>query len=259
MQRRWLPARAMLFACGWWLASTGALTAQSVVSLSLDSIATTTTNDRSLAEFQFSAETAGFLTVVVRGDGATDLATDVMDDLGQLLPEGQTDRDLGGNQGAEQLAVTVPHAGDYRIRVRAWSGAGQFQIGSSWITFPDAGRLPDPDGKPTGATPLPMRTQVDDSLAPSTGDPWDWFVVTSETGGVVTVITEAPEGDLVIEVFREGDYGSSTGLSDQDMDGVAGNESLTGRIEAGGRSYFKVSSLFGSESNIPYSIRAGVI
>ena len=84
-------------------------------------------------------------------------------------------------------------------------------------------------------------------------------MVTSETAGVVTVITEAPEGDLVIEVFREGHYGSSTGRSDQDMDGVAGNESLTGRIDAGGRLYFKVSSLFGSELNIPYSIRAGVI
>lgn len=215
--------------------------------------------DDAPAEFRFAAETAGFLTVVVRGTDNADLSIAVTDDIGQLLPQGEADRDLGGDQGAEQLTITVPNPGDYGVHIRTWSGSGAFRIASAWIAFPDVQAAPDPDGKPTTATALVPGTAIEESLDPSGGDAWDWFAVTSDTAGAVTVITEAPDGDLVIEVFREGAYGEAIGRSDQDMDGVAGNESLTARIEAGGTVYFKVASLFDSADRIAYNIRAGVL
>ena len=220
--QRFLVAATLL---GWVYPAGVEVTGQAARSLETGSIMTARAADDAPAEFRFAAETAGFLTVVVRGTDNADLSIAVTDDIGQLLPQGEVDLNLGGDQGAEQLTITVPNPGDYGVHIRTWSGSGAFRIASAWIAFPDVQAAPDPDGKPTTAT----------------------------------VITEAPDGDLVIEVFREGAYGEAIGRSDQDMDGVAGNESLTARIEAGGTVHFKVASLFDSADRIAYNIRAGVL
>ncbi len=234
---------------------------QAVQPLATDTVTMAKTSDASPAVFQFAAETAGVLTVVVRGTDGVDLRIAVTDDLGQPVVDGTADRDLGGDSGAEQVTVTLPAAGEYQVRVTSFSGSasGAFRIASGWIAFPDAQAPADPDGRPTNANALVPGTPIEGDLNPTGGDAWDWFVVTSDTAAAVTVLTEAPVGDLVIEVFREGEYGEATGRSDQDMDGITGNESLTARIEAGGRLYFKISTAFASQGPLTYSIRAGLL
>ncbi len=75
----------------------------------------------------------------------------------------------------------------------------------------------------------------------------------------MTVLTDAPEGDLVLESFAESDFGQPTDRSDQDMGGVSGNESLTIPNPTGGTVYLRVSNLRTSGGAVPYTIRAGVM
>ena len=76
---------------------------------------------------------------------------------------------------------------------------------------------------------------------------------------MITVITEAPEGDLALEVFEGGNFAEAINRSDQDMQGVAGNESLTIQAAAGQTYYFKVSPVFSSADAIAYRIRVGIM
>lgn len=211
------------------------------------------------AVFSFNAGSAGFLTVVVRGMGGTDFKIAVTDEVGQPLPDGTSDQDLRGDVGAEQLTVTIPAAGAYQVYVETLMGSGQFNIGAGWIPYPDAAVAPDPDGSPATATALEVGTTLSDSIDYQAGDMWDWFSVTAPNGGMVTVIVEAPEGDLALEVFKEGEFREALNRSDQDLGGVTGNESLTARAEPGETLYFKVTPLSQYGGQIAYSIRAGIM
>jgi len=218
-----------------------------------------TASDNTPAVFTFNAETPGVLTVVVRGSGDADLQLSIADAVGQALPDGQADQDLGGDSGAEQLATVIRSAGDYQVRVSTWFGSGNFDIVAGWISYPALGGPADPDGMPTAAAALVPGTPIEDSIGPGAGDAWDWFKVTADGGGVITVLTEAAEGDLVLEVFEEGNFAEAINRSDQDMQGVAGNESLTIQAAAGQTYYFKVSPVFASGGAITYRIRAGIM
>jgi hypothetical protein len=227
--------------------------------LQLNQIMQGSAGDDAPAVFTFNAETAGVLTVVVRGDGDVDLQLAVADAVGQTLPDGEVDQDLGGDGGAEQAAVVIRAAGDYQVRVSTWFGGGTFDIIAGWISYPTLGGPADPDGMPTAAATLAPGTPIDDSIDPSAGDAWDWFKVTADSAGVITVVTEAPEGDLALEVFGEGSFAEAINRSDQDMQGVAGNESLTIQTAAGQTYYFKVSPVFSSGDAIAYRIRVGIM
>ena len=211
------------------------------------------------AVLEFEAETAGILTVVVRGTGGADLILAVTDDLGQALGDARSDQDLGGDTSAEHLMAPITVPGIYHVRVEAFSGQSGFEIAAGWIAFPSMETAVDADSRPTGAIKLVPGAPMNDALNPNEGDAWDWYAVTSDAGGVLTVLTEAPEGDLALEVFAEGDFGEALQRSDQDTGGVSGNESITMRIEAGQTLYFKVSPVFSFGDAIPYSIRAGVM
>jgi len=226
--------------------------------LPLGSPATGTASNTRPAVYDFSADSAGFLTVVARAVGETDLVLVLADSTGQPLPDGRSDQDLMGDTGAEQTVFTVPRAGDYQVRVETFSGGGDFRILASWMPFADAEQAADPDGNPEGARVLTPGSPVQDSIDPATGDAWDWFKVTAESGGIITVATES-EGDLALEVFAEGAYDQAMERSDQDMQGSTGNESLTVRAEAGQAFYFRVVRVFASGGNISYTIRAGVM
>jgi hypothetical protein len=215
--------------------------------------------DDSPAIFTFNAESAGVLTVVVRGASDTDLTLAVADAVGQTLPDGQSDQDLGGNTGAEQIAAVIPAAGEYQVRVGTWFGSGSFELVAGWISYPALAGPVDPDGMPTQAATLTPGSPIDDSIDAASGDAWDWFKVTVDSDAAITVITEAPEGDLALEVFAEGNFGESLNRSDQDMQGVSGNESLTIQARAGETYYFKVSPVFTSGETIAYRIRVGVM
>ena len=239
---------------------TGTADAWSQQQLPLGSVITTMTggNDNP-AVFAFNAETAGVLTVVVRGQGDADLLLDVTDSVGQQLPEGHSDQDLSGDSGAEQVVVTIPMAGDYRIEVGAWGAGGPFDIAAGWISYPALVREPDPDGLPTDATELVPGTPIDDQIDPPSGDLWDWYKITATSAVWITVLTEAPEGDLVIELYVDGEFGDYENRSDQDLGGVTGNESMTVQAQAGQTYYFKIAPAFESGQAIPYRIRVGMM
>lgn len=213
------------------------------------------------ALFTFEAGMAGFLTVVVRADGDEDLSLAVSDDEGQPLPGGGADMDLGGNVGAEQLVVTIPAPGRYTVRVRSLSSSGgRFQIGGSFMASALAGGVLDPDGRPSGATQLAVGTSHEDALDPSGGDPWDWYRIPVTQDGVLTVLTRAEgDGDLRLERFADGEFGEAMDASDQDMDGVLGNESLTVNVRAGDVVFLRVTSAFGGGGYAPYRIASGLI
>ena len=233
--------------------------AQDLQEFPLGQIVSARTSAEEPATFQFTADAAGFLTVVVRGDGEADLRIEVTDEIGLALRGGTGDRDINGDLSAEQLTVAIPRPGVYHVYVNTMYGGAALDIGGTWIPYAGVATEPDPDGHPDSAAALVPGTPTEGTVNGVEGDLMDWYAVTSETGGMVTVIVEAPEGDLALEVFNEGDYRQPLGSSDQDMQGIPGNESLTAPIEAGQTLYFKVFPLFEGEGLITYKIRAGVM
>ena len=116
--------------------------------LPLGRIVEGTTGSTGPAVFSFNAETPGVLTVVVRGRDDADLQISVTDAVGQTLPDGRIDVDLGGDVGAEQGAVVIRAPGDYQVQVGTWGGGGRFEIAASWLEFASLGGPADPDGLP---------------------------------------------------------------------------------------------------------------
>ena len=212
------------------------------------------------ASFGFLAGSAGVLTVVVRSLDETDLVLLVTDADGQPLPEGRSDQDLGGDSGAEQFAVTLPRAGEYRVRGETFGmDEAAFRIGVSWLPFPDLAVPADPDGSPSTAILIRIGQDTrDDLLDGSAGDFWDWFVLKAEKAGTLTVATRAEEGDLILEAFGPGKFSEAMERSDQDLQGKGGNEALTLAVEAGDELFFRVSA-FGDVGSIPYRLQIGFI
>ncbi len=226
----------------------------------IDSTTLGTTSTGAVASYEFNAPSAGILTVAVRATSETDLVLLVTDADGQALPDGRSDQDLGGDSGAEQLAITLPRAGKYSVRVRPFSsGLGEFRIGASWLEFPELERPADPDGSPRTASPLAVGGAVDDAIDPSAGDHWDWFSIQIGQSGQLRVATQAPEGDLVLESFDEGEFAEPAERSDQDLQEVSGNEAIVLFVTAGQTLYFKVSAFSSTGGAIAYRLTAGLI
>lgn len=226
--------------------------------LELGRVINASTSDENVAAFTFQAKSAGVLTVAARATDESDLILVVTDADGQQLPEGRSDQDIGGNSGAEQLAITIPRAGAYFVRVETFlSGNTDFRIGASWLAFADLEVAADPDGSPSTAIPIGAGQQtISESINGASGDYWDWFVFSADEAGTLTVATRAEEGDLVLEAFREGDFSEAWERSDQDLQGINGNEALTLLITAGQKLYFKVSS-FSEGASVPYNLQVG--
>ncbi len=213
--------------------------------LAVGSVTTGTASDQGTM-FQFNAASAGLLTVVVRGAADGDLVLSVGDEDGQPLAGGHSDQDLNGSAGAEQLVVTIPRAGSYTVRVASWGGTVSFEIGASWLSFPALELPADPDGAPSRATRLTTAQQNrQDALDHATGDYWDWYVVTADGAGTLTVVTRAEEGDVALEAYLPGSFGNPSERSDSDLQGSGGNEALTLAVTAGQQLYFRVVDIRG--------------
>jgi hypothetical protein len=212
------------------------------------------------AEYRFEADAAGILTIVARSTNQNDLVLLVTDADGQPLPNGRSDQDIGSDTGAEQFAVTIPRAGRYLVRVETFGGIGaDFKLGASWLAFPELEVPADPDGSPSSAVRITVGQGArDDSINQDPGDYWDWFVLTAETAGTLTVLTRAAEGDLILEAFDESEYSEALQRSDQDLQGSGGNESLTLVARAGQTFYFKVAA-FSDGSPVRYDLRLGFV
>jgi hypothetical protein len=228
----------------------GPQAAQQTSPLPIGKIESGTTSSEKPTTYEFKAATAGVLSIALQGDG--DLAIVVMDSDGQPVQDGSSDRDMYGSSGTEQMLVTIPEPGTYRVAVRLLDGAGKFQIGGSWIPFPARARPSDPDKRPASARALEAGRTHEDSLDTANGDAWDWFVYTPKTAGTLTIILRPIAGgesqiDLQLEVFLGGnDFSQPTMRSDQDLQDNPANESVTVEVAAGQKVYAKVSGATGS-------------
>ncbi len=218
------------------------------------------------AEFVVTLDAPGFLTVLVRPAEGTedDLVLTVTDDEMQTLPDGYSDQDVNGVMSAEQVVARIPLAGTYRVLVEAPYGYSMvgFEIGSSFLATDLAAGVPDPDGRPSGALALEVGSQHADAIDPAAGDAWDWFSVTAGVDGVLTVLTRAidmEEGDLKIEIFRDGEFREPFDISDQDQGEVLTNESITADVVAGETIYVRVSPAFGGGPRVAYRMSSGLI
>jgi hypothetical protein len=234
--------------------------AQQAPNLPLGKPAAGTATGEAPAFYQFAAATAGVLSVAVVGSG--DLALIVTDADGQAVAGGTMDSDLFGSTGTEQLLVTLPEPGTYRIQVRQQdSGPARFEIGGSWVSFPALARPADPDKRPSQARAVDVGRNHEDSLDAKTGDLWDWFVLTPKTAGALTVILR-PVGadnqlDLTLELYAASDLASPTLKSDQDLQGHRANESITLDVTAGQKVYVKVQG--GSSASGKYRLSSSLI
>lgn len=233
---------------------TGA-TAQEPVPLPMNTLTKGSIGQDGSANYAFEATVAGVLTVFVHTDGDADLTLEVSDDLGQTLDGGMSDSDLFGHTGTEQVSVLVRRLGVLTVRVGTYSGSADFEVGATWLAAEVIGVPEDPDGHPDRATPLMVGTPVEGAVDPSQGDDADWYVITAETAGLYTIVTEGQE-DVYLEYYLPTDFSMSRDRSDSD-EGGAGNESVTVRLEAGERAYLKVGSPLNQPAS--YSMRAGVM
>lgn len=213
------------------------------------------------ADFSFKARSAGILTVAARSLNDTDLMLMVTDSDGQPLPDGGSDQDLGGDVGAEQFAVTIPRADEYKVMVETFGGGdpASFQLGASWLSFPDLEVPADPDGSPGAATRLIIGQDTHSDIIDDTaGDYWDWFVLKADKAGTLTVATRTDGGDLVLEAFEAGEFTQPLEHSDQDLQGNGGNEAVTLVVDPGQEFFFKVSA-FSEGVSISYRLQVGFI
>jgi len=213
------------------------------------------------ATYVFEASAAGYLTVIVRAEGGLDVALSIADPDEQVLPDGHSDSDIDGDLGAEQLVVAIPGAGPYLIMVESFGeDPGSFLIGGSFLATDAAAGTPDVDARPTDAIELAVGAAHEDSLHPEEGDRADWYRIAVKKAGVLTVLTRAEgEGDLRLERYAEGSFRDPEDVSDQDMDGVLGNESLTVDVAAGEVVYIKVVPSLGNVWQVSYRLSSGLI
>lgn len=211
------------------------------------------------AVYEVDVDHAGILAVQVHTTGDADLYLTVVDSAGQPLPDGRADIDAAGNLGTESISVVIRRPGRYTVRVETHGQGADFQVIGSWLSAPDLELPPDPDGLPTGASALQAGEPHEDSLDPGEGDAVDWYAIRLEAGGMVTVVVEAADGDLALELYRGGDYATTDQRSDQDLEGNAGHESLTFRLAADELAHVKVVPVFSGASRIDYTIRMGVM
>ena len=209
-------------------------------------------------EYAVVAKSAGVLSVAVQGTG--DIALQLVDEDGQVMPDGSADRDLNGSEGTELLSSTITEPGNYRVRVRAQGNGSTYQIAGAFLAFPAFQRPGDPDRRPASAKPAQVGKAIEDGLDPAAGDNWDWWVLKSAQAGTLTVVTrqvgtgDAP--DLVLEVFTEGEFATAKDRSDQDLQGKSASESATVQVEAGQAVHVKVSSNFGRAAK--YRLSSGL-
>lgn len=210
--------------------------------------------------FRFNAPSAGSLAVAVKADSDVSLA--IVDVDGQTLADGTADNDLFGDTGSEQLIVTLPEAGEYRVQVKLVSGnSTKFQIGAGWIAMAGFARTVDPDRRPSMAAALEVGQGREDSLDEGAGDNWDWFVVTPKTAGTLTVITRSTNDsspDLAIELYTANDLSTPAVRADDDQQGKTTNESATIDVTAGAKLYVKITGAVGGASG-PYRLTSSLV
>ena len=252
--------RVLLFASAVIAGGSAVALAQAPAALPVGKTTAGQVSSQTATIFQFTAPSAGVLTVAVHADA--DVTLTVTDEDGQALPDGASDRDLYGAGGNEQVMVALPERGAYRVQVALLdSGNSKFEIGAGWIAMPAFARATDPDRRPSLATALDAGRSVEDSLDGDAGDNWDWFAITAKTSGTLTVILRSVNDDspdLALELYTADDLTKPSVRSDDDLQGNTANESATVDVKAGQKIFVKVLGATGSASG-PYRLASSVI
>lgn len=212
------------------------------------------------AVYEVSAAAAGVLAVALATDTEeTDLVLVVTDSDGQPLGDGRSDRDLHGDRGKEYLAVLLPEPGKYLVLVELSSGEkAAFSISGALAVAPAlASPSQDPDRRPSKAVAATVGKSVEDTLGGD--DAWDWYALRAEAAGTLTILTKAPDGDLRLDAFAEGNYRQAIATSDQDLQDVKGNESVNIEVQAGQTIYVRVSTFFTGGDTVSYKLVSALI
>lgn len=212
------------------------------------------------ARFRFSPTATGLLTIAV--SGTVDLGIRVTDVDGQVLPGGDGDIDYAGKPGLEFLGVPLSVVEPITIEVNSVSGeAGAFTITAGYLTEPAFAIPADPDRRPSLAQSLAVGESHRDALDPNGGDRWDWYTITAQEDGSLVFVTRADgdgdPGDIALELYLGDDVSMPTTQSDNDLQDVATNESVTVNVRKGDTVYLKVVSLFDSADSFGYRVSVG--
>jgi hypothetical protein len=239
--------RSILWSVGTMLVMAVSAAAQAPAPLPMGAPAQGSVSSDSPSEFAVTAKSAGVLSVAVQGKG--DLSLQLVDEDGQVLPNGSADRDLNGDEGTELLSATVSEPGSYRVRVRLQGGEkSAFTIAGSFLGFPAFQRPGDPDRRPGSAKLVTVGKAYEDGLDPEAGDSWDWFVLKAAEAGTLTVVTRqlgnADAPDLVLELYTQGKFTDAQDRSDQDLQSNAASESVTVQVAAGEAVHVRVTGNF---------------
>lgn len=260
MSQHTSAARLLLLAAAAIVAGPAVAHAQAPASLPVGKTTAGQVSNRTPTVYRFNAQAAGVLTVAVHAEA--DVTLTVTDQDGQALPDGSSDRDLFGSGGNEQVSVTVPEAGEYRVQVALLDGSStKFEIGAGWIVMAAFAREADPDRRPTLGTALDIGRSHEDKLDGDAGDNWDWFSITAKTSGTLTVILRSVNDDspdLALELYSSDELAKPSVRSDDDLQGNTTNESATMDVKAGQKVYVKVMGATGSASG-PYRLASSLI
>ncbi len=205
--------------------------------------------------YSVTVDGPGILTVAVRSGNGEDLGINIADAHGQTLANGYGDIDEFGILGDEQLASTLGSAGDYLVYISAYDQHATYTIGASYLPMAEAELPEDPLGAPDTASPLKPGQKMGDTIRPARGDHYDWYRVTPEHNGVLTVYTRGAE-DVILEAYQEGEYHDSLATADGTDQTAMGNESITLDVRENEPVYFRVSTY---STAADYTINAGMV
>lgn len=187
--------------------------------LPIDTTATATVSQDEPAQFSFTAPASGVLLVAVQADDDVQINVTYAD--GSPLPDSQSDHDILGNPGNEQLAVSIPSAGEFLVAVSlhpwaAATSAASFEIGGAFVPIGGREFAKDADG-PTRDQPIELtigEARTDETTA--TGDLADWHRLTADRDGVLVVTLDplSPDVWLQFDVSNDTTGDSSYGSGD---------------------------------------------
>jgi hypothetical protein len=204
------------------------------------------------ASYEFTAEGAGVLMVVVRAD--SDVIVNVVNSSGRPIENGRIDSDYLGDSGAEQGAIVLGQPGKYEVRVEPFGAdTVQFVMGASWLPMDAVAREPDPHGSPEDAIAMEVGKNYEEVIDGSKGDLQAWYRVEAKSDGLLNVATRTESGDVVLECYKKDEFEFAVERSDQDIGGDSGRESIAVDVKEGDVYYFVVSAFSGAAD---YSIRA---
>jgi len=212
------------------------------------------------ARFSFSPTATGLLTIAV--SSTVDLGIRVTDVDGQVLPGGDGDIDYAGKPGLEFLTVPLSVVEKVTVEVSSVGGeAGDFTITAGFAAEPAFAVPADPDRRPSLAQALTVGESHRDALDPNSGDRWDWYTITAQEDGSLVFVTrtdgDGDPGDIALELYLGDDFSMPTTQSDNDLQDVATNESVTVNVRKGDTVYLKVISLFDSADSFGYRVSVG--